>query len=216
MINNNENQADRCIYIFKGNNDVILYVGVSKNFTNRIEQHKKDKEWFNEILTISISDYMNQNMAFIYEIYYISTLKPKYNKDYNDGFLGFSMELSDLYFTDYNIGDGKIINNGHFCKIYKSFDRCFLDLEHSSCKLLLYLISKLKYGSTEVSLTNNEMIEKTGITEYSLKKSLTNLDNLGIIKRIGNSQNRKIFINPFNISKGNIKIEDYDRFAVST
>jgi hypothetical protein len=70
-------------------NDKVVYVGKSNNMKNRITQHKKDKE-FNKIICLSFENEGDKN---IYELYYISKFKPKYNKDCVDTS---SIELKDI------------------------------------------------------------------------------------------------------------------------
>ena len=71
------------VYIFYDKEGCVLYVGITQNYDYRFKQHFKSKLWFDDIHKIKISESMNRNQTSIYEIYYISILKPKYNDDYN-------------------------------------------------------------------------------------------------------------------------------------
>lgn len=88
LITKNFTEAEACdyadiisdkVYIFYDKDENPLYVGKTKNIKRRIYQHKRDKNWFNEVLRIDIAYTFNKTNTDIYEIYYINLLKPKYN-----------------------------------------------------------------------------------------------------------------------------------------
>lgn len=72
----NEDVIDYGIYLLY-NNENIVYIGKSNNMKNRINQHKKDKE-FNSVKCIIFKD---EGLVNLYEPYLIQKYKPKYNKD---------------------------------------------------------------------------------------------------------------------------------------
>lgn len=72
------------VYKFYNNKDECLYVGKTNCLAARFSQHKRDKLWFNEVDYIMYARCPKEFMIDIYEIYYINTLSPKYNrKDIN-------------------------------------------------------------------------------------------------------------------------------------
>ena len=94
------NTGDNIIYKFYNNNNELLYVGITNNMKIRLVKHKQDKEWFEEISRIIISNKLNRNEAHIYEIYYIANENPKYNIDFiYGGKINFT--LNELFFKDY-------------------------------------------------------------------------------------------------------------------
>jgi hypothetical protein len=72
----NEDVIGYGIYLLYDNENVV-YIGKSNNMKNRINQHKKDKE-FNSVKCIIFKD---EGLVNLYEPYLIQKYKPKYNKD---------------------------------------------------------------------------------------------------------------------------------------
>jgi hypothetical protein len=60
--------------------DELVYIGKSSNIKNRVQQHKKDKD-FDNVKCILFKDIGNINL---YEPYLIQKYNPKYNKDLTD------------------------------------------------------------------------------------------------------------------------------------
>lgn len=73
------------VYKFYNKNNQLLYVGITKNFRIRLEQHQKDKEWFKDVDKIFITHKMSRNAVHIYEIHIIANEKPIYNSDFTNG-----------------------------------------------------------------------------------------------------------------------------------
>ena len=72
----NEPIKESGIYLlFK--DDKVIYIGKSNNMKNRINQHKKDKD-FNSVKCIIFKD---EGLVNLYEPYLIQKYKPIYNKD---------------------------------------------------------------------------------------------------------------------------------------
>ena len=67
----NEAIIDCGIYLLY-NDENIVYIGKSNNMKNRINQHRKDKE-FNSV--------KDAGLVNLYEPYFIQKYKPLYNKD---------------------------------------------------------------------------------------------------------------------------------------
>jgi len=61
--------------------DVLVYIGVSKNIYVRVLEHCFDgKKDFDSIKTLASEDNVSHTSTEIMEIFLISSLKPKYNK----------------------------------------------------------------------------------------------------------------------------------------
>jgi predicted GIY-YIG superfamily endonuclease len=68
-----------CMYRFFNQKDEIIYVGISKDFTKRLSQHKKTAYWFEEVATIKLFYYDCVEDAIEDEKIVINTEKPIYN-----------------------------------------------------------------------------------------------------------------------------------------
>jgi len=149
IINNineqNDNIQDNLVYKFYNINNELLYVGITNNMKIRLKQHKQDKEWFDEIKRIYITEKMTRNEAHIYEIFYIANENPLYNIDYiNGGKVGFV--ISELLFKDYKKERRKRINVDIVLRMYnegKSIEEIATELKYSTEYIAKNLRSKL-------------------------------------------------------------------------
>ena len=64
------------------------------------------------------------------------------------------------------------------------------------------LANKVGYENTIVEITKAELMEKTGLGENTVRASLNELEELGVIKRISPSNCRKYVLNQMYIKKG--------------
>lgn len=58
----------------------LLYVGISRNWTNRFATHQEEKAWLPEVSVISLEWYSNRQNAALAERAVIRWEKPKYNR----------------------------------------------------------------------------------------------------------------------------------------
>ena len=65
--------------------DNLLYVGISLNVFARITQHKRDKDWFQEISNITVEHFDTREKALDAEAKAIKTEDPKYNLAMSNG-----------------------------------------------------------------------------------------------------------------------------------
>ena len=65
--------------------DNLLYVGISLNVFARITQHKRDKDWFQEISNITVEHFDTREKALDAEAKAINTENPKYNLAMSNG-----------------------------------------------------------------------------------------------------------------------------------
>lgn len=75
------------VYRFLGNNDEILYVGKTINLNKRMRDHfiSQRDHYASDVKKVQYKEYNYQNEMSIYEIYFISEFKPKYNLEFNYG-----------------------------------------------------------------------------------------------------------------------------------
>jgi excinuclease UvrABC nuclease subunit len=94
------------IYRFFNNKNECLYVGKTIRLKSRFNQHKKDKEWWNEVHFIDYAECEKEFMIDLYEIFYINKMKTKYNaKDIKIKYMKF--EYPELEFKPYIFNNTK-------------------------------------------------------------------------------------------------------------
>lgn len=98
------------IYKFLDSEGATIYVGRTENIKNRMRTHFGNsssnghlpKEAYKETASVWYSEVSNLNTSRVYELYYISLLKPKYNTEFfSGGDIG--IELPHLDFEMYDI-----------------------------------------------------------------------------------------------------------------
>jgi hypothetical protein len=75
------------VYKFLGDNDEVLYVGKTINLNKRMRDHfiSQRDYYASDVKKVQYKEYNYQNEMSIYEIYFISKYKPKYNLEFNYG-----------------------------------------------------------------------------------------------------------------------------------
>jgi len=70
------------IYLFRSQNEELLYVGKTCNLSNRVRQHlAEDKEWKNDIYYVDFYSAVNESDREILETYCINLFEPVFNSD---------------------------------------------------------------------------------------------------------------------------------------
>jgi hypothetical protein len=82
------------------NNNELLYIGITIHIKQRLEEHKLSKKWYVDIDKIYVSEKLTRNEVKIYEIYYITKEKPKYNSYFTDSG-DVNITLPELTFNEY-------------------------------------------------------------------------------------------------------------------
>ena len=72
------------LYKFWNKNE-LLYVGISLNVFARLSQHRRDKEWWDEVTEITVKHYDTREQALDAEAKSIKKDNPKYNIAMNNG-----------------------------------------------------------------------------------------------------------------------------------
>ena len=67
------------------NEDELLYVGISLNVFARLSQHRRDKDWWDEITNITVSHFDTREQALDAEAKAIKEENPMYNIAMNNG-----------------------------------------------------------------------------------------------------------------------------------
>ena len=67
-----------CVYFYYANDDTLLYIGKSLNVGMRWIGHQE--EWKSEVAKIGVREYPDRAAMDVFEHYYITKCKPKYNK----------------------------------------------------------------------------------------------------------------------------------------
>lgn len=69
------------VYFFYNDFDEVIYIGkCERELGQRIEEHKKDKDWFNDINSIKYMTFPNKDVMLKAEALLIQTHSPRYNK----------------------------------------------------------------------------------------------------------------------------------------
>lgn len=74
------------LYRFFDKNDQLLYVGISNNWTQRLKQHYKDSDFFEEASFITLTYFDTRAEVEAAEKLAIETEQPIYNKAYNPNY----------------------------------------------------------------------------------------------------------------------------------
>lgn len=80
---NNSNQNPNVLYRFFDKDKNLLYIGISKSFGNRFNQHAHISEWFAKANSVTIEHYPNRASVETAEKKAIKSERPKYNKSHN-------------------------------------------------------------------------------------------------------------------------------------
>jgi len=171
-----------CVYIMYNKDNECLYVGITNNMDIRINQHVHDKEWIKEVSNIRISEYINRNVARIYEIYYISTMNPKYNIEFSGDVRGFNLNIiNDLEFKEYVIKDTDIVklvieefrnmnkDNNSVTMKYSNIERLVNNVSMSANNKILNNKEVCKIFSKCINILESEsmlMCEGSGFSSY--------------------------------------------------
>lgn len=120
------------------------------------------------------------------------------------------IDLSETHHLDWK-------KKSHFIKIYRTEMREYkkqVKLSPNASILLLYLQDYIEYGSNKVlntnleNFSNSDISNLTGIGVRTIGNALKELEDMLFIKRLGNSHQREIFVNPYLYCSGNIVLKE--------
>lgn len=88
------------VYKITDEEDMVLYVGQTKNIDGRVKNHLSNKHWILEGYKFYVFEMDSKTDSDIYEIYYINKFNPFYNVA-NSNNKSFSIDLPDIKFELY-------------------------------------------------------------------------------------------------------------------
>lgn len=68
------------VYVLRSIENEVLYVGISVNVYQRLDQHRAEKPWWYEVSSIGLTHYDERSDALDAEAALIQTLRPRYNR----------------------------------------------------------------------------------------------------------------------------------------
>ena len=101
----------------------------------------------------------------------------------------------------------------YFNKVYRVEFREYLDnikLSPDSALLFLYFQTRLEEKTNKIindkgkNFSNKEIIELVGLSNKRVKSALSEMEEKLLIKRIGSTHNRAMYMNPYLICTGNV------------
>ena len=72
--------AEQTLYRFFGQDNQLLYIGISINAYNRYKGHLQTKTWMDEVVSITLEPHINRREVEQAEIEAIRSENPKYNR----------------------------------------------------------------------------------------------------------------------------------------
>lgn len=75
------------LYRYFAESGELLYVGISKTFANRAQQHNQGSSWFHESVTVTLEHFDTRKEALAAEARAIKNEQPVYNIVHNNGVL---------------------------------------------------------------------------------------------------------------------------------
>ena len=90
-----------------------------------------------------------------------------------------------------------------FMKVYSEpLNKLLPRISPSAFKVFAALANQVGYEDTIVEISKAEMIKITGMAEKTVRESLNELEELGVMKRIGPPNRRKYVLNEMYVKKG--------------
>lgn len=161
-----------CIYKLYVKNELV-YIGKTGNLKSRINSHTKEKiKWKSQIDRVEYSKIPNGDMCSIYEIYYISKYKPKYNKEHRASLSIDKIDLPEIAFTEFT--DRSQLSQN-------------LDIFKVPTKYLGYLLILFKFSANNGIIRNEKgqslktVRELSSLLKITPKSCYTVLENLKIL-----------------------------------
>lgn len=120
------------------------------------------------------------------------------------------VDLSETHHLDWK-------KKSHFIKIYRTEIREYkkqVRLSENASAILFYLQDYIEYKTNKVlnsngeGFSNSDIHELTGVSERSIGRSLKELEDKWFIKRLGRTNQREIYVNPYLYCAGNIVSKD--------
>ena len=91
----------------------------------------------------------------------------------------------------------------HFMKIYSEpLNNLLPKLSPSATKVWLALGNEVSYENTIVEMTIPEIMERTNLSDKPVKAAIKQLEELGVLTRIGSNNRRKYVLNEMYVKRG--------------
>ena len=122
--------------------------------------------------------------------------------------------------TELELYQMKWKSDSWFIKIYRTERREFfkkVKLSVNATSLLFHMEGYLEFKTNRVAtkegkrFSNKDLQEMVGLSPTTLKNALNELEEKLIIKRVGESQKRQIYINPYLMCAGNKMSKDIEK-----
>ena len=172
------------------------------NLNDRFKLNRETKELI-DVKTGEIYKDENEVKLLLENIKYDKEINRSIEKAIRETF-GIKTEL-ELYQLKWK-------NDSWFIKIYRTERREFLKqakLSPHATSLLFHMEGYLEFKTNRVAkkcgkrFTNKELCDMVGLSPVTLKNALNELEERLVIKRVGISQQRQIYINPYLMCAGN-------------
>ena len=90
-----------------------------------------------------------------------------------------------------------------FMKVYtEPLNKLLPKISPSAFKVFAALANQVGYEDTIVEISKAELIKMTGMAEKTVRESLNELEELGVMKRIGPPNRRKYVLNEMYVKRG--------------
>jgi hypothetical protein len=90
-----------------------------------------------------------------------------------------------------------------FMKVYSEpLDALLPKISSSGFKVFAALANSVGYEDTVVEITKAELMEKTGLGENSVRSGLNELEELGVMTRIGHPAHRRYVLSEMYVKRG--------------
>lgn len=142
------------IYKFIDSDNKVIYIGKTKDLKRRLRQHKREKEWFNEVNKIYFAECLNETDLNIYEVYFINKYTPIYNKKENYQ-VSFTTKMKELQFRLYtdDYGELESVSDSDLGKLFRLYmmfgysefhiDNMLKCLHNDSNKTVINFVSRI-------------------------------------------------------------------------
>lgn len=175
------------IYKFLNKENEVIYVGHTQNLNNRLKQHfgdsgHLDKAIYDEVEVVEYAEKESVNEVRIYELYYISKYKPKYNTLLLEEST-MTLSLPELNFHSLKVDELKKIEFTNYNNVVNSIKKDLKNIEF----FINWIVSNCKFNGNELGNYTNLTKEDIDFLELKNKVLLESKEDILLaINRIKN------------------------------